>query len=165
MKIILIGYSCSYKSSAGKILAEKRGLDFIDVDEQISRTYGEDVTDIFAKYGESEFRKRESAVLSNIAEGRNFVVACGGGSVLCGNFADVCRGAVVVWLTSSVDTVMSRLGEVHRPLSDGLSKEELAKKIKERSAYYSRYANLTVATDSLTAAEAADRIMFAIQAK
>lgn len=158
MKIILIGFSCSYKTSAGRILADKMGVPFVDTDEQITSTSGESVQEIFSKYGEEEFRQRENELLSTLIARNEIVIACGGGSVLCGNFAELCNGATVVRLTSTASTVMSRLGEISRPLSDGLTLAELEERLATRSSYYSKYADYKVATDGLTSEETAETV-------
>lgn len=158
MKIVLIGFSCAYKTSAGKALAEKLGYNFIDTDETLELRAGMKVTEIFARYGEEAFREMENALIRELAELDGAVIACGGGSPLCGSFAYLADRAIVVWLTVGVDCVLSRLDGVSRPLSDGLPREKLQALIDGRSAAYSKYARLTVDTDGLTSNQTAEKI-------
>ena len=111
MKSVLIGFSCAYKTCAGKILAEKLGYNFIDTDKTLERRTGMSVAEIFARNGEERFREEENALLYELAESNcdNAVIACGGGSPLCSGFRALACNAAVVWLTVGVDYVLSRL--------------------------------------------------------
>ena len=158
MKVVLIGFSCAYKTSAGKMLADRLGCGFVDTDETLERRTGMSVAEIFARYGEESFRERENALIRELAELDGAVIACGGGSPLCGSFAYLADRAIVVWLTVGVDCVLSRLDGVSRPLSDGLPREKLQALMDERSAAYSKYARFTVDTDGLTSNQTAEKI-------
>ncbi len=157
MKVVLIGFAASYKTSAGKLLAEKLGYDFWDVDEEVERQSGKRVSQIFADDGEKFFRDRENEVLRQLTKSSG-VIACGGGSVLAENFSCLIKGAVVVWLKTSVHEVKSRLQSGIRPLFDGLTEEELAARLVDREEIYKRFAQITVSTDGKTSRQVADEI-------
>lgn len=159
MKIILIGFACCYKSSAGKLLAQKLNYAHIDVDKVVEESAGKSIADIFANEGEAAFRDKESAVLMAITKLDNVVVSCGGGSVLSQCFADVAAGSTVVWLTASPEAVHSRLGGVQRPLFDNMSIEQLSAAMDMRVPYYTGYANCTVITDNKTSEQVASEIV------
>ena len=156
MKIVLIGFACCYKTSAGELLAKKLNYAHIDVDRMIEAGAGKSVAEIFATDGEGEFRKLERQALLSLIACDDIVVSCGGGSVLADGFKVFAEGATVVWLTASADTVVSRLGGVARPLFDGKSVGDIAKLMDGRAQYYAEYADLTVATDNLTSAQVSD---------
>ncbi len=158
MKIVLIGFSCAYKTCAGKILAEKLGYNFIDTDETLERRTGMGVAEIFARNGEERFREEENALLYELAESDcgNAVIACGGGSPLCSGFRALACNAAVVLLTVGVDYVLSRLDGVSRPLSDGLPRGSLQALMDERSGLYAEFARFTVNTDGLTSVQTAE---------
>lgn len=156
MKIVLIGFSGSYKSAVGKLLSQQKGLSFCDTDAQIERTHG-NVSDIFATHGESYFRTLESSVL---AENDADVTSTGGGTVLAQGFADFVKGKTVVWLKTSAQVVFSRiLHDGSRPLSDGLTLDQLAIAICERNALYEQFATVTVTTDDKTPSDLVAEIL------
>lgn len=157
MKIVLVGFAASYKTSAGKVLANKLNCRFFDIDAEVERTEGKTVSEIFDALGEKHFRKAESKALQRLknAEG---VVACGGGSVLSSNFAEFAHGGVVVWLQTSAQAVKARL-QGGRPLFDGQSVEQLQKLIAFREPFYRKYAEFCVQTDDKTPEEVACEIL------
>ncbi|EJA1997043.1 shikimate kinase, partial [Listeria monocytogenes] len=69
------------KTTVGNILANLADLPYIDIDEVITSEQGMSVSDIFAKYGEKEFRRLEHEKLKELATTKA-VIATGGGIVL-----------------------------------------------------------------------------------
>ena len=67
-RIFLIGYMGSGKSTVSKILSEKTGLPCIDMDQVIEQTEGMPIRKIFIKYGEHEFRNKESELLDKLCQ-------------------------------------------------------------------------------------------------
>lgn len=80
--IALIGMPSSGKSTIGRLLAEERGAIFVDTDVEIEKKTGLKIAEIFAKYGEKEFRKIEKEVVKDVSLLRGAVIATGGGVVL-----------------------------------------------------------------------------------
>ena len=70
------------KSSVGKVLAKRLGKVFIDSDHEIEKRCGVKIPTIFGIEGEEGFRKRESAVIKELCQMQDIVLATGGGSVL-----------------------------------------------------------------------------------
>lgn len=66
--IFLIGYMGSGKTSVGQVLSGLTGLDLIDMDEEIERAEGSSIRNIFIKYGEHEFRNKESELLDKLCQ-------------------------------------------------------------------------------------------------
>lgn len=158
MKIVLIGFACSYKTSAGKYLAQKLNYKVIDTDSVVENVAGKSIADIFATEGEAGFREREGQTLLSLSYCDNVVISCGGGSPLNAAFGKLASDSTVVWLTSTAQTVQQRLGQTARPLFDGKSVEQLDKLIIAREPCYAKYANVTVATDGKTSQQVADEI-------
>jgi len=69
------------KSTIGKKLAARLGVDFIDCDHELERRMGVSVNTIFDIEGESGFRLRETRLLEELAANPCGVVATGGGVV------------------------------------------------------------------------------------
>ncbi len=80
--VVLIGMPSSGKSTVGRALAEATGRPFVDLDEEIVRMAGKEITAIFAEEGEAAFRDMESEVLRRYAAGSGQIIATGGGAVL-----------------------------------------------------------------------------------
>ena len=82
LNIVLAGMPSSGKTTVGKKLSELCGKSFIDTDEEIIKRIGMPIADFFASYGEGEFRRVESEVISELSKLTSTVIATGGGAVL-----------------------------------------------------------------------------------
>ena len=162
-KIVLIGFATSYKSSVGKLLADKLNAKFVDTDVEIENYCKLSIQQIFDSYGEAYFRKIENQILSNIVKRQNTVVACGGGSVLAKSFEQLAKNSVVIWLTVTAQTVTRRLGGTPRPLFDKLNEQELATALDSRAELYRRYADVVLPTDNLTSEQVAEKLLLKLK--
>ena len=168
MKIVLIGYMGSGKSSVGTLLAEQMDFPFIDLDDYIEKSLAMSIATIFATKGELFFRKTEALFLNKILfEQEKLVLATGGGTPCYGLvIQDLLKekNTKVVYLKNSLDTLTLRLfGERQkRPLISHLETKELVgdfirKHLFERSFYYNQ-AHEIVECDNLTPLEIARKI-------
>lgn len=80
-RIVLTGFMGSGKSTVGPLLAERLGWRFLDVDDVIEADAGMAIAELFARYGEAEFRKRENATIVRLAGEDALVLALGGGAI------------------------------------------------------------------------------------
>ncbi len=80
--IILTGFSYTGKTKVGQKVAWKLGWKFIDIDEEIVRSYGKPISEIFAQDGEERFRELETKALERVSHGSKLVIATGGGAVM-----------------------------------------------------------------------------------
>ncbi|MDO5702965.1 MAG: shikimate kinase [Lachnospiraceae bacterium] len=80
--IVIIGMPGSGKSTVSRILGRRLGLPVKDVDVIVREKAGMEITDIFAKYGETHFRDLESEVVSELSEGVGQIISTGGGTIL-----------------------------------------------------------------------------------
>ena len=158
-KIILIGFATSYKTTVGRLLADKLQYSFVDTDAEIERRNNLTIQQIFDTYGEKYFRAEESQLLTELAQSSRAVIACGGGTALADNFDQFVANGVVVWLTATAQTVLSRLGDTQRPLFDGRTYEQIDGYISARNPIYSKYANLKISTDGKSSNEIAQQIL------
>ena len=67
IRIFLIGYMASGKTSTGKLLAAELGLQFVDMDAHIVEKSGKTIPEIFSELGEDEFRRLEREALQEMA--------------------------------------------------------------------------------------------------
>ncbi|CAM1354110.1 shikimate kinase [Tenacibaculum insulae] len=160
MKIVLIGYMGSGKSTIGRLLAETNNVSFIDLDNYIEEKEKMSVSDIFEQKGEIYFRKQEHLYLKEVlALKENIVLALGGGTPCYAGNMDVLKTfktATTVYLKTSINTIVNRLinEKSERPLVARLKKDELpefiAKHLFERSYFYNKSAyKLTVDAKSI----------------
>lgn len=80
MKIFLLGFMGSGKTTLGKKLAELMDIAFIDLDNKIESAEGKSVSEIFKDRGEEYFRNIESEALHKTGRIRKAVIATGGGA-------------------------------------------------------------------------------------
>jgi shikimate kinase len=82
MNIMLIGYRGSGKTTVGRMLADRLGYGFFDNDDQITKTAGQTIKEIFEKHGQEHFRQLETRALAHIAGLDKHVISLGGGVIL-----------------------------------------------------------------------------------
>ncbi|WP_276504503.1 shikimate kinase [Terrimonas pollutisoli] len=144
MKIFLIGFMGSGKTHWGRLLSQKLGLPFFDLDEQVVNAENKSINDIFGQNGEEYFRQKEKEVLHIITESHaTFVMSCGGGApCYYNNIEYMNRSGTTVWLNTSCDTLFKRLlkEKEQRPLLKALSDDQMMsfikKKYADRRIYY-----------------------------
>jgi len=141
MNIVLTGMMGSGKTTVGKKLAQKLGMDYIDTDEMIEKDVGKSINEIFEKKGESEFRRVEKKAVKMVAMLNNYVISTGGGVVKdMENMEELERNGLVVCLWVSPDEIYNRTKkQTHRPLLNVKNPVEAINKIvKERKKLYNR---------------------------
>jgi shikimate kinase len=144
MKIFLIGYMGSGKSTAGKKLASLLGYEFADHDELIEKAVGKSVHDIFAEDGEDRFREMEHHMLISLMNRDNVVISTGGGTPChYDNMKLMNENGLTIYLKMSADTLVNRLrnAKTSRPVLEGKSAEDLygfiVSHLENREPFYS----------------------------
>lgn len=136
--LLLNGFMASGKSTLGRLVAERAGRAFIDLDERIEQRTGQRISEIFASSGESAFRRLEAEALAELLQsGRPDVIALGGGALLARKDRLVALdAAVVVTLCADLDETLRRAGEQsgQRPLLAGADARERAERLLEQRA-------------------------------
>lgn len=162
MNIVLIGMRGSGKTTVGKILAEKLGRGFVEMDELVVRRAGMSIPEIVKKQGWPGFRDIESAVCREVAALDNIVNATGGGVITREeNIAALRKNGKLIWLQISLEKILERIGEdPSRPSLTGRStRDDMAAVLAERTPIYRRAADHAVLTDNKTAEEVAAEIL------
>ena len=147
MNIYLIGMMGSGKSTVGKTLSEKMHKPFIDLDSEIEKGTGKNISEIFDIDGEEQFRKMETKQLKQYSES---IVACGGGIVLKDeNREFINENGIAILLLATMGELTQRLSNSgNRPLlADDNTEEALTKLWMERQIDYLDTANFTIETD------------------
>ncbi len=157
MHIYIIGNRGTGKSSTGRALAQLMNRPFHDADAVLEADAGMTIAQIFAEYGESDFRDRETDILEALSEGPDAVIATGGGVVLREENREGLRATgFVVWLKASAETLWERIQadtttEQRRPnltASGGLA--EVQQMLQMREPYYQSTTHFEIDTEALS---------------
>jgi len=161
-KIIgLIGMPGVGKTTVGTLLSQKLNLPFIDIDHEIVKSHGE-ITEIFAEFGETGFRKIETETIQKFLEPQNIesqstigqVISFGGGAVKH-NGELIKNSTISFWIQRDLGKIMDTLDD-KRPLSKSLS--DLQKLAQERFPLYSKYSDFEVEI-SINAEDCVEKIL------
>ena len=136
-RISLIGFMGSGKSTVGRLLAEKIGYWFLDLDEIIESKAGKPVREIFITKGEEEFRRLETEALYSLTGRNQLVIATGGGApIRKENRAFFQKELFTIYLEVSFKEFLKRTGEnVVRPLLK-LPRDQLTALYEKRLPVY-----------------------------
>ena len=166
MKIILIGYMGSGKSTIARLLSKSMNFEFQDLDEIIEKELNLSVATIFEQKGEVFFRKLEHQVLQRMLQNKeNLILSLGGGTPCFANNQDLLKkeGVITIYLKASIEKLYDRLRnqKSNRPLIANKNEEEMkefiAKHLFERSYYYNQ-AKYIISTDDKSTQETVSEI-------
>jgi shikimate kinase len=160
MKVVLIGFMGTGKSSVGQQLATLLHYEFVDTDQLIESRQKRSITAIFQTEGEAGFRRMERELALELSVLDRVVIATGGGFPLNTGNIDVLRGeGVIVSLAATPETIYQRVkNEKHRPLlSDRDPLARIAGLLANRVAVYQN-CDITIDTTGKNPAEIAMEI-------
>ena len=165
----LIGFMACGKTSIGKLVAERTGYDFVDLDQWIESENGRSVQQIFAEQGEDAFRKLEHEYLQKACFLQHTIVATGGGVPCFYNNMELMNSAgKTVYLKFPPEELKIRIqqsSQDSRPLVAGKSDDQLLQFVREtlaeREQYY-RQADFIVSGND---AEIAEQIIDLVERK
>ena len=158
--VFLVGPMGAGKTTVGRLLAERLGVTLRDTDEDVERSQGVSVQDLFVSHGESHFRALEEAAVASAVAEHDGVLSLGGGAVLSDRTRTVLAERPVAFLDVQLPAAVKRVGlGAGRPLLLGNVRAQLKGLLDERRPLYESVARVTVATDDLDAAEVADRLV------
>jgi len=164
--IFLVGMMGAGKTTLGKALAQRLDQEFVDTDRVLVERTGVPVATIFEIEGEEGFRRRESAVLAEIATRENCVIATGGGVVLAESNRRLMReSGTVVYLRARLENLWERTRhDSTRPLlSTPNPRAKLAELLEARDPLYRDAAHVVVDTGSQSAATLVTRVVAALR--
>lgn len=140
--IFLYGPPGAGKSTVGKKLASNLNLPFIDLDHVIETNAGMLIPQIMEERGESTFRDLESAILKNLINEKESVIALGGGALLHDeNRAFAESQGKVILLMAELPTLLERLqnDSGNRPLLVGDLSVKLSSLLETRREHYNSF--------------------------
>ena len=147
MRIFIVGHMASGKSTLGKQLAQSLQIDFLDIDIEIEKNAGAEISWIFEVEGEEGFREREKKALKRSVKKDNVVISTGGGIVTKKENRDlmIAKGEVI-YLKAPMEVLLKRTEkDKKRPLLAQGNREEILKILKEeRDPQYEEVANIIV---------------------
>jgi shikimate kinase len=117
--LVFVGLMGAGKSAIGKIAAQALELPFVDSDHEIERVSRMTINELFAAYGEPEFRALETRVIERLLKTGPRVISTGGGAFINENTRRVIRdmGALTVWINADLETLWVRVSKRdNRPL-------------------------------------------------
>ncbi len=154
----MTGFMASGKSTVGPRVAERLGLDFVDLDAQIEAQAGRSIPVIFEHDGEAAFRQWEAEALRATADRSDVVVALGGGALADTDNLQFARArGTVIYLRVPADELLRRLkheaderpllqDELGEPLSEAAMRAKIERMLCARRSFYEQ-ADVAVAAD------------------
>jgi shikimate kinase len=164
MNIILIGFKGSGKSTIGKLIAQKKNMQFIDTDEAIQNLYVQEKNqkkncrEIFSSFGEKYFRDLETHAIKSIKANDNLVVAVGGGTMDREENRKYLSGmGTLVFINEDKGVLFQRLKTQDIPFIK--SKDDFEKLYKERLEIYEKVADVIITSKGRSVHEIAHDVI------
>ncbi len=173
MKIFLIGFMASGKTTVGKILANRLRMSFKDIDAEIEKKHGITAGKFYAAYGESAFRETERNILLELIKDDNLILSTGGGApCFFDNMERMNHEGITVYLKMNKEAILQRLLKLspasiaRRLMIAEKSKEEIIQFIEtnmnNREVFYNK-ARIVVSNEIQDACITVERIVSALQ--
>ncbi|MBA4796510.1 shikimate kinase [Rhizobium rosettiformans] len=144
--LVLVGLMGAGKSAIGRIVAQQLGLSFVDTDTEIERVSRMSISELFAAYGEEEFRALETRVIKRLLRTGPRVVSTGGGAFINEKTRkQIERGGLSVWLNADLDVLWERVNKRdHRPLLKTENPKQTLKDLMDKRYPIYALADITV---------------------
>jgi shikimate kinase len=160
--VVLTGFMGTGKTTVGRVLARRLGVEFVDTDVVIANRHGP-IPEIFAEHGEGAFRQMERDVAEELAARTGLVIATGGRLLVDAvNARRLGATGDIFCLVASIDTILERVGgeraAASRPMLAGADvRERLTQLLAERADAYARFVQID--TEGRPPAAVADEIV------
>lgn len=165
---MLIGFMGAGKTTVSRELSKMTGKKELDMDAYIVDREGMSIADMFDKYGEEYFRKKETESLVEIMDMEDLIVSCGGGVVVKDeNVEHMKKGGVIVLLTATPETTLERVkNSTDRPILNGnMNIQFITNLMNKRKDRYLSVADIIVETDNKKVSDICKEIMDKISKK
>jgi len=138
--LVLIGFMGTGKSTIGLRLAQRLGMEFVDMDREIEALNGMSVADLFKHYGEVRFRSEERLMAKKLGQREHIVIATGGGTVITEeNTAALSENGILICLDAHPEDIFARVNRKKgtRPLlKNDISLNDIKRLLQEREECY-----------------------------
>jgi shikimate kinase len=162
--VVLIGSPGAGKSTVGRRVADRLGVDFEDTDRIIESETGLTISDIFVNRGEHAFRQLEADAVERALAECTGVLALGGGAIMRPETQERLKGQRVVWLKVSVSDAVHRVGmNQARPLLLGNVRGTLSSLMEKREPVYAGVSSAIVDTSGRTLRQVTDDVVKAVR--
>ena len=161
-RYVLIGPPGSGKTTVGKALADKLGLEFRDTDVDVAERAGKSIAEIFVEDGEPIFRQFEETAVANALREHSGVLALGGGAIMSASTQEELEKTetTVIFLDVSISAASPRIGlNRDRPLLLVNPRAQWLSLMEKRRPIYERLADITIVTDEQNPSSVAEQIL------
>ena len=165
MKVVLIGYRATGKSTVGRILSAKLKITFWDADSLVEKSMAMPVKEIVALHGWDFFRAKEKETIKTLTQKGACVIATGGGVVLAQENVNMLKQAgLIIWINAPLQDIVDRLkkdarnGAIRPQFTSGNIIQETIDIMRQRLPLYESATDYTVDTLNKNAEEVAEEI-------
>ncbi|MFF4789742.1 MULTISPECIES: shikimate kinase [unclassified Streptomyces] len=164
--VVLVGPMGVGKSTVGRMLADRLGIAYRDVDDDIVAEQGRTIAEIFVDEGEPFFRAVEKEAVRRALAGHDGVLAVGGGAILDPDTRALIARLPVLYLSMDVEEAVRRTGlNVARPLLAVNPRKQWRELMEARRHLYEEVATAVVPTDGRTPEEVTQAALDALELK
>ena len=163
-RIALIGLRGAGKSTLGRRLGEARGVRFLELDQDVERLTGMELSDVFEIHGQEGFRRLEREALTQVLAGHQHVILATGGGLVTepATFELLLANCLTIWIKASPEEHMARViaqGDA-RPMKDDAAHamDDLKAILTSREKLYAQ-ADLVLDTTNCPTDEAVTRLV------
>jgi shikimate kinase len=149
-RLVFVGLPGTGKTTLARALATRWHVEAIDTDDVLATAVGSSAAQFLRDEGEPAFRARELDALRAILDGHGDVIVATGGGIVCTQRArEVLEQEFTLWLDCDDDVILSRLGDLDRPLLADEPAQALARLRNERTGWYAQVSRLRIETSGL----------------
>ena len=160
--IFFVGPMGAGKTTIGRQLAKQLKRYFYDSDREIEQRTGVSIPLIFELEQEEGFRKREQAMIDELTQLENIVLATGGGAVLAPeNRNHLSTRGYVIYLYAPISQLLRRTShDKNRPLLQTENpRQKLEQLMAVRDPLYREVADTIIKTDNLPVKQVVKQII------
>jgi len=153
-RIALIGLRGGGKSTLGRLLAERLDVPFIELDREIERRSGANLSEIFDMFGQETFRRAEREALDDVLRRHPHFVIATSGSIVTepGTLELLLASCFTIWVRAEPEEHMKRVmaqGDMRPMANNARAMEDLVSILKSREPLYAK-AEAVLATTGKT---------------